>query len=566
MDRPRFFSTNTARVICFAWVALLAASFFFTLRYTRHEALETEEYAYACDPFGYLRMAKQIRSAFADRTWPQFKLESPQTRTLINFLQSQQIPASRWEEVVAPHAHHYFPKANSIGVQYPPGTGLALALFPQGEAVYGLNRMDVWMFGLFGVCALVVAFWKRMWTSIALVILTLTLGLLVIARMGEASLSINAVLLPILFTCLLTVVAMSLDHNGRSRVALLCAFVAGVSLGFATLVRLPSVLLLPGLVVFLWPGWRRVIGLTSLPLALVLGTVLAGVLPVLINQSDVAGAWYLTTYASIDAAPPTFANMRSNISFFLGNGPGAVDNWALLVAVAGFVGFVILTRDAGTKERLGFGWQRLALAAGTLWVISICYFLTHRVTAPHYMIPTVFATIALLAIAAFVLELTSERRFDSRRALSWMGLILVLVPGVAVLDRAWAMRRKPSEPTIARTHAPIVLPAELADDKAWIWADWMSGSFWYYANKPAFNFKIASTDAETRALIFRYIFDRGEPQYLVQDSEESKQYIAEIEHLGGKLELRGKVNGQLYFLIDWPSSGPLQPNVARSAQ
>src|ERR1051326_8355023 len=82
-------------------------------------------------------MAKQIRSAFADRTWPQFKLESPQTRTLINFLQSQQIPASRWEEVVAPHAHHYFPKANSIGVQYPPGTGLALALFPQGEAVYG---------------------------------------------------------------------------------------------------------------------------------------------------------------------------------------------------------------------------------------------------------------------------------------------------------------------------------------------------------------------------------------------------------------------------------------------
>src|ERR1041385_3140628 len=120
MDRPRFFSTTTARVICFAWVALLVALFFFTLRSPPPDAL-------------------------AERTRPQLKLESPQARTLINFLQSQQIPASRWEEVVAPHAHHYSPKANSIGVQYPPGTGLALALFPQGEAVYGLNRMDVWM-------------------------------------------------------------------------------------------------------------------------------------------------------------------------------------------------------------------------------------------------------------------------------------------------------------------------------------------------------------------------------------------------------------------------------------
>jgi len=48
-------------------------------------------------------------------------------------------------------------------------------------------------------------------------------------------------------------------------------------------------------------------------------------------------------------------------------------------------------------------------------------------------------------------------------------------------------------------------------------------------------------------------YDRGERQYLIQDSEQMKLYIAEIERLGGKLELRGKVDGQLYYLVTWPN-------------
>ena len=49
-------------------------------------------------------------------------------------------------------------------------------------------------------------------------------------------------------------------------------------------------------------------------------------------------------------------------------------------------------------------------------------------------------------------------------------------------------------PERAITHAPILLPSELVDDKAWIWADLLTGSLWYYANKPAF--KIQFTDEE----------------------------------------------------------------------
>jgi hypothetical protein len=534
----------------------LALSFYFIVRYSRHEALRTEEFAYGCDSFGYLRMAKQVRSGFSHGERPEFKLESTQTRALIDFMKEKKVPLSTWEEVVAPHAHHYFPRSDFVGVQYPPGTALALAMFPQGEAVYGLNRVVVFIFGLLGVIALLVAIWKRTWASIALLMFAFSLGLFVLVRIGGASFSINASLVPVLLTCFLSLGALWLNNSLRHYPALLCAFLAGLSLGFATLVRLPTFLLLPGLVILLWPGLRNLFRFTSLPLALVLGTAIAGVIPVLINQNDVTGAWYLSTYASVDAAAPTFERLRINLSFFLGSGPAAVDNRALLYAILGFAGFLILyvKSDNANSSPLGISWKRLALAAAVLWALPLVYFLTHWVTAPHYMIPSVLATMTLMGAGAFSLELDNEIPFDRRRVASWIALVLLLAPGFVMLKRAWRVRSELPDPVEARTHSPIVLPSELVDDKAWIWADLLTGSLWYYANKPAF--KIQFTDEQTRAMIFKFVHERADRQYLLQDSEQMKKYMEEITSRGGRLEPRGKVDGQPYYLVVCSDGGP----------
>jgi hypothetical protein len=407
---------------------------------------------------------------------------------------------------------------------------------------------------LVGIGALVIAAWKRAWASIALVVLALNLGLLVLARVGFLSFSINAVLVPILFTCLLSILALWFKTAGRDHLALVSALLAGLSLGFATLIRLPSLLLLPGLVVLLWPGLRQV-RVKSLPIALVLGVIVVGVIPVLINQEEVTGAWYLSTYASVDAALPTLAGVKANLSYFLGNGEAAVDNWALLYALSVFAGFLLLYLKRESNPPL-LSWKRLALAAFLIWFVSICFFVTHSVVAPHYMIPSIFATIALVGFGALAMEATSTvaQRFNPRSILSLLALALILLPSLAMFNRVWSSRSTTPAPATAITHPPVLLPSELMDEKAWVWADLLTGSLWYYANKPAF--KIDKTDAGVRAMIFRWVFERGERQYLIQDSEPMKQYIAEIEQLGGKLELRGKVEGQPYFLVVWPSSGP----------
>jgi hypothetical protein len=135
-----------------------------------------------------------------------------------------------------------------------------------------------------------------------------------------------------------------------------------------------------------------------------------------------------------------------------------------------------------------------------------------------------------------------------------VALALILFPVAATFQKTWTNRDLAPAPERAITHAPILLPAELVDDKAWIWADLLTGSLWYYANKPAF--KIQFTDHEIREKMFKFVWGRGERQYLIQDSEQMKVYIAEIEKLGGKLEMRGKVDGQPYFLVVWPEGGP----------
>ncbi|HWF88594.1 MAG TPA: hypothetical protein VN659_07150, partial [Pyrinomonadaceae bacterium] len=70
------------RILVYLWVALLAFSFYIAARSAYRQSLNTEEFAYACDSFGYLRMAKEIRHGVEHGVWPEFKLESPQTRLL----------------------------------------------------------------------------------------------------------------------------------------------------------------------------------------------------------------------------------------------------------------------------------------------------------------------------------------------------------------------------------------------------------------------------------------------------------------------------------------------------
>ena len=179
-----FPDTNLARtikrILPYAWIAAMLVAVWFSAQTAYRKSLNTQEYPFACDPFGYLLMAKEIRASVSEHRLPDFRIESTQTRLLIDFMKSKNVSVPQWEEMVAPHAHHYFPRTGYVGVQYPPGTGLTLAAFPEGTAVYRLNQTTVVILLLVATVAMGVAAWKKAWMSATLVAIA---ALLVFRRM-----------------------------------------------------------------------------------------------------------------------------------------------------------------------------------------------------------------------------------------------------------------------------------------------------------------------------------------------------------------------------------------------
>lgn len=544
------------------WLGALGIALVGSALNTDRQARQVAEYPCCCDPFGYLQMAQDIRQATAESRCPQFTIDSSHSRLLIELMKSRAVPLPLWDNMVGPLGYRYFPRADQLGVWYPPGAGLILALFPQDQALHSLDRLVIVVFVVGGLFILVFAAVKRAWLAAGMFILALELGLEVLGKIDNSSFSINAMLAPLLLSalCLFAAFGARTAAGKFFYGGWVLALLAGLFFGFAILVRLPVIFLMPGILVLLWPVNLRNLHLSAV-LPFILGVLVSAVLPLSIHQSRLAGAWYVPTYPHDDTAPPALKNFLLNFSNYFGTGRARMPTLMLLLIIIGCTGlfFWLSTSarsDAATKFLITPNWKRLIAAASIMWGVPAIYFLTHQNAQSYYLAPSSLGTALLLALGAFGIEVSS--RVDSRergrspvRGLRLVALALALSPGLIAMQRAWSNYERP---VLERKPPRFAMPAELADERAWIWADDMSGTLWYYARKPAH--KINSTDKATRALIYEFVIKRGEPQYVVGDDPPMKPVQDEIAQLGGTLELRGEVDGRSYYLIRWPAKGP----------
>ena len=556
------------RLLGYAWLCALGIALVCSALATDRRTRQVEEYASLCDPFGYLQTGQDVRKAAAAGRLPDFSIESPHNRLLIRMMQSRGLPLRFWDDLVAPLCHHYFPKADHIGVQYPPGTGFMLALFPEGEALHSLDRLAIGLFVATGLVLLVAAAAGRKWLSAGFAILALVLGLEMLSRIDNASFSINAMFAPLLLSslCLCAAFVFSANRAKSTFVALLFTFFAGWLFGFAIFVRLQVAFLVPGVLVLLWPVRFRDWYKSGWP-GFILGLLVGGVLPLLINQSRLTGAWYQSTYGVGNTDPPTLQSFWPNLRFYFAPGKPSQYNWALVVMLISFLALFLWTSRRHDDVRRGvapdepaeflfpLNWRRLSLAALLMWFLPTVYFLTHEVTGHHYPIPQTFGAVLMLALGAFRLE-GSKRAPGAngariKRVLQMAGFTIALSPGLIAITLAWSNY---VPPTAERRPRQFVLPADLADDRAWVWADELSGALWYYARKPAH--KINFTSPETRLLVFEFVRGRGEPQYIIADGPDMQRMQVEMVQFGATLEQRGEVDGYPYFLIHWPQQGP----------
>lgn len=552
------------RLFGYLWLVGLGLLLFTSALLADRISREVEEYPFGCDSFGYLQTAQAIRQGAAHRVLPELAIQQPRTELLVNFMKAQGLAVENWEEIVAPHAYRYYPRSGRVGPVFPPGAGLVLAIFPEGAALLQLNRANIGFVLVLGLAVLVFAAVKHTWFSAGVVILVLHLVLAILWRIGSSSFSINALLAPLLFSAFCLFVGCQLRDN-RAWLFRLFACIAGVFFGFAVLVRPPVGFVLPGLVVLLWPSSFRSF-LKSPLVALGLGILVGGALPLGLFQSRLVGAWYLPTYGRSDMAPPTLDVLSSNFWFYLGNGEGSTDNLILLTFAVCSIGLILWPgqlKGAGQEATKGFTWRRLLVAAAVMWGLPMAYFLTHKVAVHFYAVPATLATGLLLSSGLLLLELKRKpndlRGSDLMRSVALV--IVAVLPGLVIMQQLWTAYLPETSPAQTRH---LEIPSELSDQNSWIWGGMLTGTLWYYNRIPAY--KVQFTVPEVRRLMYEFAAARGDKQYFIRDSADMQSLEEEIIALGGTLESRGSIDGYPYFRIHWPVDGPRKTPVALMPQ
>jgi len=265
--------------------------------------------------------------------------------------------------------HTAMPAANKRVLQYPPGTGFVLAVFPPGFQLipmYVLATVISFGFALLGI------HYAR---SRSAVLIAGAFGCLAIYLMINPAKSSYSVA-PTMAACALAGFLTAKLFGAKRRLHhLVLAALTGLVIGIAVNFRLPNLLLSAGYLLFFFVSlllYRRIESLLEGGLFGV--AFLAGMAPTLAANAINAGSPLATTYGSDDVRPAQFS--LAIIRGYLAD----VQSVLLLLAIAGTAALLLV---AGR----GSGARQVALVTAGNLAVNLAFFLSHPVVTPYYTIP-----------------------------------------------------------------------------------------------------------------------------------------------------------------------------------
>jgi hypothetical protein len=294
----------------------------------------------------------------------------------------QEVGFPTWNDVTTLPCHTPMPATKKKVLQYPPGTGMVLALFPQGYQVIPLYvTATAIVFGF----ALLAVFYAR---SIASVLLAGGFGCLAIYLMinpAKASYSMAPTMVACAAAGYLTARSFTATPRYRLWLAILLGLVLGVSVDF----RLPNLFLSSGYFLFLLFSYlsSRKTQIFLLGAAFTVA-YLIGLAPTLLANAINAGSPFATTYGGQDVAPPDFS--LSIVWQYV------ADMQFVLLVLAGASTAVML------RTRGDDGVRRVALVTAANLAVNLAFFLSHPVFTPYYTIPIAMLSLWSLMFASLI--------------------------------------------------------------------------------------------------------------------------------------------------------------------
>jgi hypothetical protein len=287
-----------------------------------------------------------------------------------------------WSDPKTAPCHNLMPASGKLVMQYPPGTGFVLALFPQGFQViplYALSTAIIFGFALLGIS------FARSRSSI---LLTAAFGCLAIYLMinpTKASYSVAPTMVVCAFAGFLTAKLFSAEQQHR----LILTGLVGLLIGLAVNFRLPNLFLSFGYFVFFFASFLLSRKMETVLQGVLFGAgFLAGMAPTLLANAINAGSPLSTTYGTGDATSPEFSLdvIRSYLTDM---------QFVLLVLAGAWIALIL-------RSSRGSGMRQVALVTAANLLVNLAFFLSHPLFAPYYTIPVAMLSLWTLLFATLM--------------------------------------------------------------------------------------------------------------------------------------------------------------------
>jgi hypothetical protein len=288
----------------------------------------------------------------------------------------------KWTDPATPPCHRLMPSTNKLVIQYPPGTGLVLALFPQGHQVVSLFvSATIAIFG-FGLLAIAYA---ATTLSILLTTAFADVALYMMINPTKASYSMA----PTIVVCALVgFLTAYLYVRAPPRHRLFLTMLIGFLVGLATNFRLANLLFASGYFIFLGLAFLRSRKFETIVHGGLFGVaVLLGAAPTLVANVINVGSPLASTYGTGDAHLPNL-NSRAmwayvtDLQFFL------------LIFASGWAVLILRLRE-------GSGRRSVAIVTLGNLLVNVAFFMGHQFQS-YYMIPIAMLSLWSLLFASLM--------------------------------------------------------------------------------------------------------------------------------------------------------------------
>ena len=296
-------------------------------------------------------------------------------------LKLKEIGFPGWADVTKAPCHTPMPATNKLVLQYPPGTGFMLALFPEGFQViplYVSATVIVFGFALLGI------FYARSTVSILSAAGFGCLAIYLMINPAKASYSVAPTMVICALAGLLTAKLFLVEKRWYRPVF---AGLVGLLIGLSVNFRLPNLFLASGYLVFFlisFLGSRKIEA--ALQGASFGAAFLVGMAPTLVANAINADSPFSTTYGGVDVTPPEFG-----LSVILSYVADMQFVWLVLAGA-----WTALT----LRWHRGNGTRQIALVTAANLLVNLAFFLSHPLFTPYYTVPIAMLSLWSLLFAS----------------------------------------------------------------------------------------------------------------------------------------------------------------------